>query len=345
MKKRSVLTVDPDFLLKPLHMDERGIRELAFYEAIQASNKQSLVKTYCSVFGPRDAIRHSNTGNSITRTVSDWIGSSLHWKTNGQSDETSCDPSLVIHEVKLLHRLDLFTAPYYGLVEHITDGCDPQNGQTGSYGTKFCSYILKNNLTTNFARPSVIDIKMGVETFEPDAPEEKKLRERAKYPQQEEFGFRIVAMRIYAPSDVKAAEDGYIYIPKEFGRSLNSRDEVKRALVKFLGGGEQEQLSKEVLQHRSYAIKKILSELKLIRKWFHENDVFSFTASSLLIIYESDAEAPNPDGASVKMIDFGRVRRRKGGDLGYRHGLRTLMSMFEDILRDDFWSEDYAYVE
>jgi hypothetical protein len=46
----------------------------------------------------------------------------------------------------------------------------------------------------------------------------------------------------------------------------------------------------------------------------------------------------------VKMIDFGRVRRRKGGDPGYRQGLRTLCAILEEILRDEFSCEEYDYV-
>jgi Inositol polyphosphate kinase len=252
-------------------MDERGIREVAFYEAIQASTKRSLFKTYCSLFGPRDAHR-SKRSTSIMLKLSDWAGLPLPWKSsNDRQSYDCCDPESVIKEAKLLHRLDLFTAEYYGLVEHKSKtgsyhpadvDADDQH-QTCPYGTKYCSHILAGNLTINFSRPSVMDIKMGMQTYEPDAPEAKKMRERKKYELQEVLGFRIVALRIFDPSSVENAKDGYVYFPKSFGRSLISRDEVKRAFVKFFGGDGNGMLSKEVRKNRSKGIKKILSELKV----------------------------------------------------------------------------------
>jgi 1D-myo-inositol-tetrakisphosphate 5-kinase/inositol-polyphosphate multikinase len=331
-------------------MDERGIREVAFYEAIQASTKRSLFDTYCRIFGPKDLHNPTKYASSTLLNISKWLGISVQ----EQHSDSCCDPETISMEIKLLHRLALFTAEYFGLVD--VDHKNDSNCQTSTsgfdrkcqsccYGTTYTSYILAHNLTINFSKPSVLDIKMGVETFEPDAPEDKKIREINKYELQHEMGFRIVAIRIYDPTNVQASNDGYIYFPKSFGRSLTSREQVKHAMITFFGGEENEKLqSREVLENRSHSIKKILSKLKLIRKWFQENDIFSFTASSLLMMYESNDNASQPGGADVKMIDFGRVRRRKGGDPGYHQGLRMLMSILEEILRDEFRSEDYDYV-
>ena len=323
-------------------MDERGIREVAFYEALEASTKRSMFDTYCAVFGPKDLRKKAPYGAKVVLTFSDWLGSS----NKRRRSELCCDPDTVKKEIKLLHRLALFTPEYFGLFEHQPDSSATcEKPQTCRYGTNYNSYILANNLIANYSKASILDIKMGVETFESDAPEDKRIREINKYELQREMGFRIVGMRVYSPSSVQAATDGYVIFSKSFGRSLTSRDEIKRALITFFGGEEDQRLlPKDVLNNRSKAIKKIMSQLKLIRRWFQENDVFSFTSSSLLILYESDDNASQSGGADVKMIDFGRVRRRKGGDPGYHHGLRKLMTIMEEILRDEFWSEDYDYV-
>jgi hypothetical protein len=46
------------------------------------------------------------------------------------------------------------------------------------------------------------------------------------------------------------------------------------------------------------------------------------------------------------MIDFGRVwRNSTGADVGYLKGLRTLIKIMEELLRESFWSEEYDYVK
>lgn len=46
------------------------------------------------------------------------------------------------------------------------------------------------------------------------------------------------------------------------------------------------------------------------------------------------------------MIDFGRTRRNNAGaDVGYLKGLKTLISILEELLRESFWSEEYDYVK
>ena len=339
--KRPVLIIEPNFLLKPVNLDHRGIREVAFYEAIRASvtKKHSGFDTYCRLFGPRDMIPLSPKD-----VFSSWV--------QGRRAESSsrlqqcCDKARVKAETKLLHRLELFTCEYYGMVEYVPDVSSAE-AEVGPYGTNYNSHLLLHNLTTHFSKPCVLDLKMGTDTFEPDAPIEKKLREKAKYPAQTEFGFRLVAMRIYNPADVTADKGGYVYYPKSFGRSLERRDAVKRGLRSFFGGSD---LPKNVQVYRSGAIKKILHKLKLIRSWFRDNYIFSFTASSILLIYEgntvtNEVDGVQPDMATAKMIDFGRVRRQRGGDQGYLKGLNNLIEIVEEILKESFWTEEYNYLK
>jgi len=338
-QKRPILTLEPNFILKPINLDHRGVREVAFYEAIRASaiNNRSGFQTYCSFFGPRDLKSSSSFRN---RSFSSWF--------TGQSydpeSKPCCDIVQMEAETKLLHRLELFTPEYFGMVEHVPDSSSALE-ESGEYGINYNSHLLLYNLTRHFSKPCVVDLKMGTETFEPDASEEKKVRERKKYPPQAEFGFRLVAMRIYNPSSGSADKDGYLYFPKKFGRSLETRDQVKRALHTFFGGSN---LPKEVQANRSAVIKKILNKLKLFKSWFLDNNVFAFSASSILLLYEGDTISNEEDGvqldmATAKMIDFGRVRRQPGGDIGYLKGLVTLIALLEEILKESFWTEEYSY--
>ena len=304
--RKPIMILD-NFVMKPVNPDHRGIREIAFYEAIQASSKRSGFQTYCSLFSP------------------------------------CCDEAEIQEETRLLHRLEPFTARYFGTVEYNQDSSSDDQKltaerDTGEFGTSPNSYILLNNVTTNFSKPCVLDIKLGTKTFEPDAPEKKKAYELEKYPPQSEFGFRLTAMRIYDPSDEKSGVMGYVYYPKQYGRSLHSRESIKQALTLFLGGAN---LPKEIRANRSSAIQRILSRLKMIKKWFHDNRSFSFYGSSILIVYEGDT-VPNAKGgiesdmAEAKMIDFGRVRRNPEGDLGYLKGVTVLIHILEEILKESF---------
>ena len=315
--KKPILILET-FVMKPVNPDHRGIREISFYEAIQASSKRSGFKIYCDHFGPRIGGKESN------------------------DCEPCCDDSKVVNETKLLHRLEPFTPRYFGTIQygqnsaHVNEKTMPQK-DTGGF-TKPNSYILLNNITTNFSKPCVLDIKLGTETFEPDAPDEKKAYELKKYPPQSDFGFRLTAMRIYEPTNPKAGECGYVYYPKQYGRTLETRESMKQALVLFLGGAN---LPKEIRANRSSAIQRILQRLKLIKGWFCDNNSFQFCGSSILIVYEGDTVCKEVDGIHLdmgraKMIDFGRVRRNPEGDTGYLRGVTTLIILLEEILRESF---------
>lgn len=79
---------------------------------------------------------------------------------------------------------------------------------------------------------------------EPDATPEKRAREYGKYPQQTQFGFRVVGMRFYDPSHADADEKGFRYFQKPYGRSLTTRDQLLEAFRLFFSAGiEQHQQS------------------------------------------------------------------------------------------------------
>ena len=359
-QKRPVLIFET-FVMKPANLDHRGIREIAFYEAIQATharNKRSGFQIYCKLFGPRDNIIKSPSSSSSSSSVKNYPFSYFTRrkeeveKKEEDTTQPCCDMTKVENETKLLHRLELFTPKYVGTTEYDDQKLSSKEqleSESIDVGVKSNTYIILNNLTTHFSKPCVLDLKIGTETYEPDATDEKRSREMNKYhPQQTDFGFRMVAMRIYDPSNAKAGKGGYVYYPKQFGRSLDTRESVKDALRTFLGG---ENLPKDIKKKRSSAIIRIVSKLKLIRGWFRDNDVLAFYGSSILIIYEGETDEKKETGnvqldmGRAKMIDFGRVRRQPGGDPGYRKGINTLIVLLEEILKESFWSDNYNYIE
>ncbi len=186
---------------------------------------------------------------------------------------------------------------------------------------------MLQNLTAPFSQPNIIDIKMGTRTFEPTAPLSKQTSEAAKYPQQVEFGFRIVGMGVHS-------DDGkYKYWDKSFGIGLKTRDDVTRALATFF-------LCDEAARGTTNCrvLSRVVDQLTQIHDWFEkENSSLSFYASSILIAYEGSCHDDNvithqtSNEPVVKMIDFAHVCRQTGADEGYLKGIRNLLEILDAI--------------
>jgi hypothetical protein len=334
--KRPLLTLDPDYVLKPLQLDHRGIREIGFYEAVRTACQQGSVQSYAAFMG------------GIQLEVTQALDVLAMYITLSLGDQSLTDSEQSIlnswrklkKEAELLRRLQNYTALYYGVVQlNYIPSAAPSEEKT-PYGVSVHSHLLLQDLTRHFSKPCVIDIKIGPHSYEPDAPEEKRARERSKYPQQTEFGFRIVGMRIYDPSHEDACDNGFQFFSKEFGRSLSARDALKSAFRTYFSAGVNKLQAKDTggtpSTIRTRSLSNILTQIRSIQSWFDDNIYFCFYASSLLIIYEGDpSDSSMADMVSVKMIDFGRVRRQAGGDPGYSLGLQTIREILVELMEEE----------
>lgn len=341
-KRRPCLRMLPDYVLKALHSDHRGYREVAFYEALKLCCQPGLGhKNAAAAMAGEDG----NTKGSITKNpavleavdvLAMWLAIFLHDSSVAASEATLVSSWRESkREIDLLRRLANFTAPYYGVVKH--------NGEEGTYEATPTSpaseigcdsYLLLHDLTSNYSKPCVIDIKVGTQTYEPDATEEKRTKEYTKYAQMTSFGFRIVGMRIYDPTHAEADERGFRTFSKAFGKSLKTREEVLDALRTFFSAG----LHSDPNAHkfRTRAVTNVMMKLRLLRRWFEDNKTLCFYASSLLLVYEGGVSpGGGQDMTTMKMIDLGRVRREAGGDHGYKFGLRSLTSMLSELMENE----------
>jgi 1D-myo-inositol-tetrakisphosphate 5-kinase/inositol-polyphosphate multikinase len=334
--KKPLLTLAPDYVLKPLLLDHRGIREIAFYEAIRMLSQNPSKTVYANFLnGGKKKLSVVNRFGEMFDTLALALAMFMQEPFVVESEMALKEAwKSVTREIEEIRKLANFTAPYYGVV-----------GQRGVSASPYCpfgisegAHLLLNDLTANFSKPCVMDLKLGTQTYEPDAPQEKCLRESGKYPQQELFGFRIVGMRIYDPKHVDADAKGFRHFGKDYGRSLATRESLLEAMRLYFSagikvndvengdGGVQEQV-------RTRAISNMLLELRPFRRFFDENKSLRFYASSLLIVYEGDVNKENT--ASIKMIDFGRVRREPAADHGCSTGLRTLKDILTDVLDEE----------
>jgi len=63
------------------------------------------------------------------------------------------------------------------------------------------SYLKLEDACRRFRNPSILDIKIGRVSYDPDADEHKRSIEMAKYPPLSELGFQLLGMRVGAFSE------------------------------------------------------------------------------------------------------------------------------------------------
>uniref|UniRef100_A0A915LGK7 Kinase n=1 Tax=Meloidogyne javanica TaxID=6303 RepID=A0A915LGK7_MELJA len=62
-------------------------------------------------------------------------------------------------------------------------------------------FLQLEDITYPFEKPCIMDIKIGKVTYDPDATEEKRIKEQSKCPFQEILGFRILGYRIHTETE------------------------------------------------------------------------------------------------------------------------------------------------
>ena len=253
----------------------------------------------------------------------------------------------LLREMEALKMASTLTSPYVGVVD--LDNLERQ--QQAKLASSVLGgppqplvnrpHLLLQNLTTSFRHPNIIDIKMGTQTYEPAAPLSKQKREAAKYPQQTEFGFRIVGMRVYDPSSATNGDSNeYKTWDKRYGVSLTTHEEIVQALMTFFQCNSEGHGSSVQSPSTRRVMSSVRGQLTQIKNWFQdENSTLAFYASSILIVYDGSSDPSEDCNLSfntypdpiVKMIDFAHVCRQNGGDTGYLKGIDSLLGMIDDI--------------
>jgi hypothetical protein len=168
--------------------------------------------------------------------------------------------------------------------------------------------ITMADLTADFQKPCVLDIKMGTSYVNPDDPMTRKRRmvQKALNCSAATLGLRLTAGR---------ASDGWELKKKDATRMKQERQivQVLRRFVSYHGNQEE-------------AHKQIEEALQSLLEDFRENTGVWFVSSSLLFILDAaDSRAP----IRIHMIDFAHVHPLDGGqDEGYMVGLQNLIRLW-----------------
>ncbi|KAM6896916.1 inositol polyphosphate multikinase [Xenentodon cancila] len=170
---------------------------------------------------------------------------------------------------------------FYSMV-YAEDCCDPclldlQNHLPKYYGTWTSPdspndlYLKLEDVTHHFSRPCIMDVKLGQQSYDPYASQEKREQQIKKYPLMEEIGFLILGMRVF---NVRSGTfDSY---DQHYGRGL-VKETVKDGLAKFFHNG---------VCLRKDAVLASIHKVQRILRWFDSQHQLAFYASSLLFVYE-----------------------------------------------------------
>lgn len=79
------------------------------------------------------------------------------------------------------------------------------------------TYIKIDDLAAGLTFPAIIDLKIGIETYDPEATNDQISRHKSKYPHLIEIGFQIEGMRVF-----NSLNSQLIHFDKEVCRSFDS---------------------------------------------------------------------------------------------------------------------------
>jgi len=200
-------------------------------------------------------------------------------------------------------------------------------------------YLILGNVMEGYARPSVVDIKIGERTWGPDASESKRAKEAGKYlGTRPTFGFSVSGMLVHCVAD---PDRDIVRLDKEFGKALKS-DQV-RSIPAIFFDVERSGFLREVAQI-------VLEKVDVVLQAFQSQTRYKIYASSLLIAYDAQAVSDFRKGrisreqladkyVDVKVIDFANVyvtseigTEEPETDENFVNGVKNIRQLFKDFL-------------
>eukprot|EP01126_Amoeba_proteus_P013784 TRINITY_DN1590_c0_g1_i17.p1 TRINITY_DN1590_c0_g1~~TRINITY_DN1590_c0_g1_i17.p1 ORF type:complete len:868 (-),score=278.55 TRINITY_DN1590_c0_g1_i17:163-2766(-) len=182
-------------------------------------------------------------------------------------------------------------------------------------------YIIMEDLTYGKLKPCVIDMKIGKQTWAPDAPVEKreKMEKKDKNSSSHYLGSRIIGFNRYL-----VEEDRKVKMGREITKMV-SPDQYPKLIRSFFDNG------KEI---RVDVMKECVNQMERLVSWWEQQTSFSTYSSSLLVVYDGASPVPV---VTVKVIDFAHVINLDGNskDENFLFGLRSNLRIFTEIIEEE----------
>eukprot|EP01095_Lingulamoeba_sp_RSL-Kostka_P002793 TRINITY_DN13710_c0_g1_i1.p1 TRINITY_DN13710_c0_g1~~TRINITY_DN13710_c0_g1_i1.p1 ORF type:complete len:415 (-),score=124.78 TRINITY_DN13710_c0_g1_i1:21-1211(-) len=177
-------------------------------------------------------------------------------------------------------------------------------------------FIVLEDLTQDFSKPCIMDIKIGTRAHGDDSTVKKVRSQTLKCntTTSKDLGLRICGYQVY-----ECNNDEYRYFHKYQGRELTKMN-FHEEMGRFFNNGNGINVN---------AITKIIPYLTSIKNLINEKPTFKFYSSSLLIIYEGDDGLSDQISTPIlKMIDFAHTHQLTDdfvNDDGYLIGIDNLI--------------------
>jgi len=176
-------------------------------------------------------------------------------------------------------------------------------------------------LTYGFDLPAILDLKIGRNTWGPDATPDKieKMGGNDKSTTSYEYGSRLTGYKCY-DRDGKAIKVG-----KDVTFAVRTKEDYLKQIACFFSVGKN--LRRDVIEF-------VLPDVVAILEWFKTACPFSLYSASLLFVY--DAKNSQPHGR-VKIIDFAHVFDLESGarDQNFIFGLEKLVGFLKELTADE----------
>jgi len=173
------------------------------------------------------------------------------------------------------------------------------------------TYLQMENLTDGLAKPCICDLKMGYKGYDHTAGKLKVAQQVAlcAVTTSSSLGFRMCGMRYFENKELVVRD-------KPFGAKL-TKVTMFDAIYQFIDS--------------HFGVAAVFGKkLKELLKWFDTQTLFKFFSSSILLIYDADADEKKAD---IKIVDFAHTFATKDNtiDENYRDGLANLVKIIDKI--------------
>lgn len=193
----------------------------------------------------------------------------------------------------------------------------------GTLSIKNQQFLILQDAVYGYSKSSIMDVKIGFRTWYPAADEEYKVKAKRKdsTTTQGTIGFRICGMQIYNK------------LEKQFHRWTKStckrmsETQVFEALKRF-GDNQSGMSPQQVYNNPNGAI----AQLKELKDWSLCQSMFNFYSSSILLIYNGEAECEDNLKVQVKLIDFAHAYPTNATkDSNFSDGLTSFINWLESV--------------
>eukprot|EP00697_Spironema_sp_BW2_P002429 gnl/Spiro4/13240_TR7027_c0_g1_i1.p1 gnl/Spiro4/13240_TR7027_c0_g1~~gnl/Spiro4/13240_TR7027_c0_g1_i1.p1 ORF type:complete len:295 (-),score=96.44 gnl/Spiro4/13240_TR7027_c0_g1_i1:175-1008(-) len=196
-------------------------------------------------------------------------------------------------------------------------GCEERDTEWGKI-----NYLMMANTTYGMRHPSILDLKLGTQTWDEDCSQEKRAGhiQRDNETTSAQFGFRFCGMKVY-----NAQTKEFKKFPKNFGWDANGDiNKLQASLETFLHNG---------MRLRTDCIAQWVPTMQKTRE-FLQMGTYRFHAASFLFAYDDDTSGPAGAPPSCVLIDFAHAWPLPPGsppDDKTIKGVDTILELFAKI--------------